>query len=276
MHTNKINDKKYVGITSRYPKIRWGNNGCGYRESQPCFRNAIQKYGWNNFEHEIIANNLTLEEANELEKELIKKYHTCIYDEECHGYNMTYGGDEGRRNTVVSDETKLKMSIAHTGEKNGFYGKHHSEETKELLSLQRKGNNTGEDNSFYGKQHSEETKNKLSKFASERTGEKNPNYGNHKLAGENHPWYGKHLPKETRDKISKSRIGKYTGKNSPNAKPVICLELNKIFDTGKQAAEELDLDASSISKCCKGKVKSVKGYTFEYVNKEINKNIETN
>ncbi len=211
MHTNKINNKKYIGITSRNPKVRWGNNGCGYRECQKAFYNAIKKYGWDNFEHEIIEENLSLEEANEMEKELILKYHTCVYDNVCMGYNMTFGGDEGSRGKIVSEETKEKMSIAHLGEKNGFFGKHHSEETKASMSEKRKGKNTKEDNPFYGKEHSEETKKMLSELASKRIGDKNPNYGNHALAGKNHPLYGKHLSQETRNKISKSRIGKYSG-----------------------------------------------------------------
>ena len=57
IHTNKLNGKKYVGITSQTPNERW-KNGNGYKGST-YFYNAIQKYGWNNFEHEIYQNNLS-------------------------------------------------------------------------------------------------------------------------------------------------------------------------------------------------------------------------
>ena len=50
------NDKYYVGVTGRKPEIRW-NNGKNYRHL--VFKNAIDKYGWNNIKHEIIAENLT-------------------------------------------------------------------------------------------------------------------------------------------------------------------------------------------------------------------------
>ena len=87
------NGKRYIGITSKNPKARW-ENGAGYdKERQPVVYNAIQKYGWNNIEHNILFTDLTEEEAKEKEKELIKEYHTFIYDETPMGYNMTLGGE---------------------------------------------------------------------------------------------------------------------------------------------------------------------------------------
>ena len=62
-HTNKINGKKYVGQTCQIPEKRW-KNGNGYKRN-PYFYNAIQKYGWDNFEHQILASDLTLEEASQ-------------------------------------------------------------------------------------------------------------------------------------------------------------------------------------------------------------------
>lgn len=51
----------------------------------------------------------------------------------------------------ITDETRVKMSEANTGEKNPFYGKAHSEDTREKISA-----------SHCGKTHSEETKVKIS------------------------------------------------------------------------------------------------------------------
>ena len=42
IHTNKINGKMYVGITSQKPKRRWGFNGKGYKGCVK-FVNAIKK-----------------------------------------------------------------------------------------------------------------------------------------------------------------------------------------------------------------------------------------
>ena len=52
-HKNKINGKIYIGITSKDPEKRWGHNGYNYKSSS-YFYSAIQKYGWDNFEHNIL------------------------------------------------------------------------------------------------------------------------------------------------------------------------------------------------------------------------------
>lgn len=87
MHTNKENNKAYVGITSRInPEYRW-RKGDGYI-TQTKFYRAIQKYGWENFEHVIIAANLSKTDAVLLEKQLIRQYDTIN-----NGYNVDEGGN---------------------------------------------------------------------------------------------------------------------------------------------------------------------------------------
>lgn len=85
MHVNKINGKKYIGISSNV-KHRWSGNGKQYYDQ--VFGIAIQKYGWDNFDHQIIKDNLSKVEACTLEQELIKKYNTR--DKEF-GYNRSDG-----------------------------------------------------------------------------------------------------------------------------------------------------------------------------------------
>lgn len=84
-HTNKINGKSYIGITSMEPKDRWCN-GYGYRV-QPKFFNSILKHGWDNFTHEILAICHDQEIAYYIEKALIKKF-----DSIDNGYNVSEGG----------------------------------------------------------------------------------------------------------------------------------------------------------------------------------------
>ena len=83
------NGKKYIGITRQEnPKKRWGSNGCGYMDNA-YFWKAIQKYGWNNFQHEILFENLTKEEAEQKEIDLIAKYQSNKAE---FGYNISSGG----------------------------------------------------------------------------------------------------------------------------------------------------------------------------------------
>lgn len=65
-HTNKINGKSYIGITSRKPEQRWGKNGINYgsvNKTHGCFYDAILKYGWDNFTHDILVEGLSYDEA---------------------------------------------------------------------------------------------------------------------------------------------------------------------------------------------------------------------
>lgn len=87
-HTNKLNNKIYIGITSQKPEERW-NNGNGYIGCTR-FYNSIKKYGWDNFEHEVIFSNLTEDEAKQKEIELISEYNSS---DENYGYNLRLGGD---------------------------------------------------------------------------------------------------------------------------------------------------------------------------------------
>jgi group I intron endonuclease len=146
--TNKINNKKYVGITSnvkrRHSQHKSGRNRC------PVFSSAIKKYGFKNFEFAIIKENLTCEEAKFLEKEFIKNFNSMVPN----GYNRTEGGD-----------TSVK----------------HSEESKKKISESNKNYLLNNPHVRIGTKHSEETKKKLSELAIKRTnrpsGTEHWNYG---------------------------------------------------------------------------------------------------
>lgn len=109
MHVNKSNNKKYVGITSQRPKQRWRNNGEGYKKQ--IFWRAIEKYGWSNIDHIIVAQGLDEETAKWLETQMIAVHDTTNPDR---GYNVTLGG-EGYNGCKVSEETRRKLSEAAKG-----------------------------------------------------------------------------------------------------------------------------------------------------------------
>lgn len=91
-HTNKINGKGYIGKAIFPPQSRWGIGGKKYAD-QPAFGAAINKYGWDNFEHTILLTDLTAEEAIEAEVRLIAEYNTFCGVRSGNGYNMTRGGE---------------------------------------------------------------------------------------------------------------------------------------------------------------------------------------
>lgn len=88
VHINKLNNKRYVGVTSK-PKVehRW-NSGRGYKENTH-FYAAIQKYGCDMFDHIILYDGLSEEEAKNTEQYLISLWSTM---DNKYGYNMTLGG----------------------------------------------------------------------------------------------------------------------------------------------------------------------------------------
>ena len=134
--------KIYIGMTGQAPEKRWCN-GKGYRTNS-YFSSAIEKYGWSNFQHKILEENLTKEEAQHKEMELIAFYKS---NDRNFGYNIEAGG----QCSCLSEETKRKISMAHTGMKA-------SEETRHKLSDSHK----GEKHNMYGKHMSSETKKKIS------------------------------------------------------------------------------------------------------------------
>lgn len=246
-HQNLINSKRYIGITCQLLNSRW-RNGKGYRNS-PHFNSAIQKYGWENFSHEVLFTDLSKEEAEAKEVELINKYHTR---DNRYGYNIAAGG------SVMC------------GEDNPWYGQKHSEESKRKMSEKRKGIPKSEEfkqmlsQKLKGRKFSEETRQKMRE-----------NHADFK--GKNHPRYGISPPKEhmermcklskTPEAIAKMKAHKvwYSGAKNPNAKTVMCLETGKIYGTMKEAAEDTGCNASKISAVCHGKRKHTNHLTFKIV-----------
>lgn len=216
MHINKINHKVYIGQTKQDLKKRW-NKGEGYRGC-PFFYAAIKKYGWDNFQHKVLIENLTLNQANFWEQFFIQYFDSNNLKK---GYNIRIGGN----NSTPTLETKIKISNSnigkhnHKGINNPFYGKHHTEETKQLLSAKKQKEN-------------------LSKKTREKMREAK---------------IGTHRSLETKIKISKAT----KGSNNPASKRIRCIETGQIFGCIQDAAEWCGLKSrTSINNFLAGRSKS--------------------
>ena len=104
----------------------------------------------------------------------------------------------------MTPEDRIKK-YGKNGERNGMYGKTHTEEVRENNAILKKGNIN-----FKGHKHTEETKQKLSEIR------KNKN------TGEKNPFFGKHHTEETIQKIKE----KSKGRLPPNTKKIT---INGVF-----------------------------------------------
>ena len=133
MHKNKINGKVYIGATCMNPETRW-ENGKGYVKSTKFYADIV-KYGWDNFEHTIIVDNLDQEQSQVLERYYISKYR-----DNC--YNRTVGGEVRH---IKSLESRI-------GKKESKYNKDYYERNKERIKQRvskRQKENRDESNAYH-------------------------------------------------------------------------------------------------------------------------------
>lgn len=218
---NLLNNKRYFGQT-KDTKDRWSSHKSGNKQY---IDKIIKSDGIDNFTYIIIETNLSVSQASIMEKYYIDVFNTTNPN---FGYNISPGGES------VSDETRIKISNSlkgkNMGEANQFYGKQHSDITKEQMSKAKKGENhpffgkplpeqhrKNIGNALKGKQHTENTKEKISKS---RAG---------KNTGVDHHFFGKHRSEETKQQISNSRKGKCVGENNPFFEKTHSEETRKII-----------------------------------------------
>jgi group I intron endonuclease len=224
MHTSP-SGKRYIGITSQNPQKRW-QNGNGYlrkkdgvKYDQPAMAYAVLKYpDWKNqWQHQILFDNLSEEDAKHIEQELIDKHQTI---DSRYGYNITKGGD-GHVGHSPTEETRKKIS---DGVKKSM--------TEDVIAQKRK-------EALGRPPMSEETKKKISESNS----------------GEKHPFWGKRHSDETKEKMRVARIGKNVGASHPRARAVYCYELDEHFGSLTDVKNKYGFNTSNIAACCRGKLK---------------------
>lgn len=135
--TNNINNKIYIG-KSKDPKARFKRHlyisdhpNAGPNQFQPIHA-AIKKYGKEKFSLDIIDECMSEKEIFDKEIFWIAQYKSNTTKYPNNGYNLTDGG-EGASGLSPSIETRVKISIANSGENNGMFGRTHTLETKQNM-----------------------------------------------------------------------------------------------------------------------------------------------
>lgn len=231
--TNRINGKVYIGQTVGSLEARWKRH-CTNSSGCTAIRDAIQKYGKENFTVEQIDAACDREELNYKEGYWIARYNSMVPK----GYNLCDGG-ESTGGYIHTEESKAKMSSIRKGrfcgENHPRFGKPHSEETKKKISENRKGKHCGEEHHAYGKRQKPES---IAKMRESKLGTKH----------------------------SEGTIEKM--KAAHKGKRVLCVETGEIFNSIREASKKYDLNCGSMCCVCKGKGKTLGGYHWRYADSE--------
>ena len=232
---NKINLKLYFGSHS------WDGEGLdkNYYGSGKIIKQAIKKYGKDNFIVYPIKFYDNVDECRKAEEELLKKY-DISNNQYCYNIkNSAIGWDKGLKH---SEDTKRKISESIKGEKHPLYGKHLSEDTKRKLSRANK-----------GKKLSDETRKKLSQANK-----------------------GKTLSEKTRRKIAQSLKGlkhsdefrkKMSQVQNYRKTPIVAIQKDtgkiRVFESQAECCRVLGINSRKIYDCLKGRRKTCKGYIIK-------------
>ena len=172
--TNKENGKYYVGVHKSENIQNDSYLGSGY-----ILAKAIEKYGKESFTREILFEFETPEEAFEKEREIVNE--EFVKNDQT--YNIALGGHGGKLTEI-----------------NPFFGKHHSEETKEILRQKST-----------GRIHSEESREKISNSMLEyydSLSEEEWEELSKNVSGENNPFFGKTHSDETKEYLKTINTGR--------------------------------------------------------------------
>ena len=253
--TNVINGMIYIGssvelkkrITQHKSDLR--NN----RHHSPRLQNSFNKYGKENFVFEIIEElDCDRETLREVEQHYLDKYNS--YDRNT-GFNInsfaTGGGLFGEDNPMFGNGHLV------AGEKNGFYGKKHSNETKATLSLL----NSGLNSSWFGRQHKPETKKKISKALTGRG-----------FSNEHKENISKSIKEAFKDgRLQPNGFSQHARKRQRETHIIGVVMLSKdgefieAFDSVKEASEHIGVGSENITRVCKGKNNTSGGYKWMYL-----------
>jgi len=258
---NLINNKTYRGKRECWVNTFIDVYSDDYMGSGKYLKHAINKYGINNFSKRILTFAEDSDELNILEIQYIlcgKNIGKCEY-------NIAKGGNGGNIFEYMSDEDKAiigkKISIHNKGRKGWNKGKHHSYETrlKMIESAKRKPPMSKETidkiaKANRGRIASKETRERMS-IRKKGKPLKHTDEWNKRIGLAN---VGRIVSQNTKDKISQRNKGK-------GCKKVICVELNKTFNSIRDASKEFNIKETHISRVCRGVRKSTGGFHWKFI-----------
>ncbi len=200
---NLVNKKVYIGQSVDLQTRFQSHANCSRRNLDTHLYRAIKKYGWESFSISILEECL-VEELDDKERYYIAFYASIDPEK---GYNKESGGSKFKK---LSEETKQKMSEKAKGEGNPFFGKKHSDETKERMSKIRQGRSPSDQakknisEGLKGHKISEKTKKAISES---NKGKKASEEAKRRMSEsrKGHP-----VSEETRQKLSAALKGKPT------------------------------------------------------------------
>ena len=269
--------KVYIGVTGKTVEERW-NKGRGYSRGTP-IREAIRKYGWESFQHEILCEKLTRDGAEKLEKAFITYYDSSDPEK---GYNRFLGGlgkgahmsevtkrlSSAAKNRLYDEHPEIKEKIRKTV-KNAFASDPTYQEriSKGVLSAY-------ENNPAIRSKLREKTKQLWSdpsfreKCSAGRREVCEMNFDlAHHTRAVHRQYYASHP--ERREEISRQmRVYLSDPANrafldaDPRGKPVVCVETGVVYPS--QLAAEKATGFTGIHKVCRGRQYTAGGYHWRY------------
>ena len=241
---NKLNGKKYIGLTRKSIEERWGQHvRVANRYNKTYLHRAITKYGAGNFEIMWYASTWDMAYLGELER-------LIIIDVEPE-YNQTNGGEvtlgrkysDAVRDIIRTKNTGKKRSAAHCA-KMSIIKREQLRNDPELLAKAR---------------------------AALAKGRANPNNAKNRIIAAANSARGRVWSMEARRKLSAACMGRVYGKDiidkmrESKRMGVRCIEVGEIYKCAQDAADKLGICKTSISKVCKGTRKTAGGLHFEYI-----------
>lgn len=224
--TNKVSGRRYVGITVKTLRKRWLRHCCDARNgSKWLLHQAFRKYGVGAFTIEEIGLFSTWHEAQQGERELVTRYDTFG----AQGYNMTGGGD-------------------------GALGYRFDQTQKEAISERTK----KEGNPFFGRQHSEQTKQRIKEANSQPLSEER----RRRVALGNK---GKNLGRKA---SLEARIQMSEGRKKPILQLTLGGEVVQVHPSAIDAELMTGARRQHIYRCCRGLRKSTNGFKWKYASSD--------